>query len=192
MTRHARCTRRPHHHHHHHHQASFLKSALPFLCYGDWYGCLLRSSWTRCTCPLLLLLSGAVCQTAQKTLEVPQLPFFAGRRHPSHGAVAYPHGPARSEYHRGSAVAVCQVVDAPVMQVVVISVVVQRQIPMVLFRTIDVLQSQHTDKVIDVPVVPVQFPSAGVETTAELPHCSRRALECSRWLELPHQLFPVP
>ena len=51
-----------------------------------------------------------------------------------------------------------------------ISVVVQRQIPMVLFRTIEILQLQYTDKVIDVPVVPVQFPSAGVEKTAELPH----------------------
>ena len=36
---------------------------------------------------------------------------------------------------------------------------------------------QYTDKVIDVPVVPVQFPSADVEKTAELPHCSRRALD---------------
>ena len=62
-------------------------------------------------------------------------------------------------------------------QVVDISVVVQRQIPMVLFRTIEILQLQYTDKVIDVPVVPVQFPSAGVEKTAELPHCSRRALD---------------
>ena len=34
---------------------------------------------------------------------------------------------------------------------------------MVLFRTIEILQLQYTDKVIDVPVVPVQFPSAGVE-----------------------------
>ena len=38
-------------------------------------------------------------------------------------------------------------------------------------------QLQYTDKVIDVPVVPVLFPSAGVEKTAELPHCSRRALD---------------
>ena len=43
--------------------------------------------------------------------------------------------------------------------------------------TIEILQLQYTDKVIDVPVVPVQFPSAGVEKTAELPHCSRRALD---------------
>ena len=62
-------------------------------------------------------------------------------------------------------------------QVVDISVVVQRQFPMVLFRIIEILQLQYTDKVIDVPVVQVQFPSAGVEKTAELPHCSRRALE---------------
>ena len=58
-------------------------------------------------------------------------------------------------------------------QVVDISVVVQRQFPMVLFRTIEILQLQYTDKVVDVPVVPVQFPSAGVEKTAELP--------CSSW-----------
>ena len=62
-----------------------------------------------------------------------------------------------------------------------ISVVVQRQFPMVLFRTIELLQLQYTDKVIDVPVVPVLFPSAGVEMTAELPHCSRRALGCVRF-----------
>ena len=48
---------------------------------------------------------------------------------------------------------------------------------MVLFRTREILQLQYTDKVIDVPVVPVQFPSADVEKTAELPHCSRRALD---------------
>ena len=46
--------------------------------------------------------------------------------------------------------------------VVDISVVVQRQFPLVLFRTIEILQLQHTDKMIDVPVVPVQVPSAGV------------------------------
>ena len=33
--------------------------------------------------------------------------------------------------------------------VVDISVVVQRQIPMVLFRTIEILQLQYTDKVVD-------------------------------------------
>ena len=43
-------------------------------------------------------------------------------------------------------------------------------------ETIEILQLQYTDKVIDVLVVPVQFPSAGVEKTAELPHCSRRAV----------------
>ena len=48
-------------------------------------------------------------------------------------------------------------------EVVDISVVVQRQSPMVLFRTIELLQLQYTDKVIDVPVVPVHFPSAGVD-----------------------------
>ena len=74
--------------------------------------------------------------------------------------------------------------EVPLLQFVVfldrvvdISVVVQRQIPMVLFRIIEILQLQYIDKVIDVPVVPVQFPSAGVEKTAELPHCSRRALD---------------
>ena len=44
-------------------------------------------------------------------------------------------------------------------------------------ETMEILQLQHTDKVIDVPGVPVQFPSAGVEKTAELPHCCRRALD---------------
>ena len=53
----------------------------------------------------------------------------------------------------------------------------ERQFPMVLFRTIEILQLQYTDKVIDVPVVSVQFPSAGVEMTGELPRCSRRALD---------------
>ena len=43
------------------------------------------------------------------------MPFFARRRHPGHGTVAIPNGLACSEYHRGSAVAVCQVVDAPVI-----------------------------------------------------------------------------
>ena len=36
-------------------------------------------------------------------------------------------------------------------------------------KTIEILQLQYTDKVIDVPVVPVQLPSAGVEKTAKLP-----------------------
>ena len=75
------------------------------------------------------------------------------------------------------------IVEVPQLQlvdfldlVVDISVVVQRQIPLVLFRTIEILQLQYTEKVIDVPVVPVQAPSAGVEKTAELPQCSRRAV----------------
>ena len=83
------------------------------------------------------------------------------------------HGSDTAENCGGAAVAVRRFLD----QVVDISVVVQRQIPMVLFRIIEILQLQYTDKVIDVPVVPVQFPSAGVEKTAELPHCSRRALD---------------
>ena len=44
-------------------------------------------------------------------------------------------------------------------------------------ETIEILPLQYIDKVIDVLVVPVQCPSAGVEKTAELPHCSRRALD---------------
>ena len=45
---------------------------------------------------------------------------------------------------------------------------------MVLFRTIELLQLQYTDKVLDVPVVPVQFPSAGVEFSGRwLPECFR-------------------
>ena len=40
-------------------------------------------------------------------------------------------------------------------------------------ETIEILQLQYTDKFIVVLVVPVQFPSVGVEKTAELPHCSR-------------------
>ena len=62
-------------------------------------------------------------------------------------------------------------------QVVDIPVVVQREIPHgPVQEAIEILQLQYTDKVIDVPVVPVQFPSAGVEKTAELPHCSRRVV----------------
>ena len=62
-------------------------------------------------------------------------------------------------------------------QVVDISVVVQRQIPMVVQETIEILQLQYTDKVIVVPVVPVQVPSAVVEKTAELLRSS-----WTRWL----------
>ena len=72
-------------------------------------------------------------------------------------------------------------------QVVDISVVVQRQFPMVLFRTIEILQLQYTDKVIDVPVVPVLFPSAGVEKTAKLPRSS-----WTRWLTCPCVQRQVP
>ena len=44
---------------------------------------------------------------------------------------------------------------------------------MVLFRTIE-LMLQYTDKVIDVPLVPVQFPSAGVDFSGRwLPECFR-------------------
>ena len=73
-------------------------------------------------------------------------------------------------------------------EVVDISVVVQRQFPMVLFRTMEILQLQYTDKVIDVPVVPVLFPSAGVEKTAELPRSS-----WTRWLTCPcvHRQVPM-
>ena len=141
--------------------------------------------------------------TVQIFALVPQLQFFDGRRHPCFCAVAVTYGPACSENHRDSAVAVGQVVDAPAEQVVPcpllsttgaygqtvqktavspqlqfvdevvdISVVVQRQFPMVLFRTMEILQLQYTNKVIDVPVVPVLFPSAGVEKTAELQRSS--------------------
>ena len=206
----------------------------------------------------------------RKTVLAPQLQFIGGRRPPFVPQRANPHGPAFSEYHRGSAVAVCQVVDAPVVagrvmpvvvltgahgsdtaencggaavavrrfwsQVVDISVVVQRQIPMVLFtcswtrsltcpllsttgaygqtlqktavfsavavcptrsstslswcrgqipmvlfRTIEILQLQDTDKVIDVPVVPVLFPSAGVGRRQPSSH----AFPWTRWLTCP-------
>ena len=148
--------------------------------------------------------------TVQKFALVPQLQFIDGRRHPCFRAVAVTYGPACSENHRDSAVAVGQVVDAPVVQVVpcplsfwqVLMVqTLQKTVEVPQFRssifvpgrrhlcrgaetvshgpvrTIEILQLQFTDKVIDVPVVPVQFPSAGVEKTAELPHCSRRALD---------------
>ena len=72
-------------------------------------------------------------------------------------------------------------------EVVDISVVVQRQFPMVLFRTIELLRLQYTDKVIDVPVVLVLFPSAGVEKTAELPRSS-----WTRWLTCPCVQRQVP
>ena len=64
-------------------------------------------------------------------------------------------------------------------EVVDISVVAQMHFLMVLTvqKNIEILQLQYTDKVIDVLVVPVQCPSEGVEKTAELPHCSRRALD---------------
>ena len=101
-------------------------------------------------------------QTVQKTVLVPQ--FAVHRRSTSlRAAEANPHGPACSESHRDSTVAVGHMVDALVVQVVPcltgahgsdsaencggaavasrrfdISVVVQRQIPMVLFRTIEI------------------------------------------------------
>ena len=60
--------------------------------------------------------SGAFGQTAQKTVDYPQLPFFAGRRFTCRGAEADSHGLACY-----SAVAVCfLVVDAPVVQVPVV------------------------------------------------------------------------
>ena len=128
------------------------------------------------------------------------------------------YGPACSENHRDSAVAVGQVVDAPAEQVVPcpllsttgasgqtvqktavspqlqfvneivdISVVVQRQFPMVLFRTIELLQLQYTDKVLDVPVVPVQFPSAGVEFSGRwLPECFRLS-SVRQWVHIRRQ-----
>ena len=79
-------------------------------------------------------------------------------------------------------------------------------------ETIEILQLQYTDKVIDVPVVPVQFPSAGVEKTAEPPTlqsssccddrcssrirsltcplaCNDRCISCSSWTKLTCQLL---
>ena len=47
--------------------------------------------------------SGDIGQTAQKTVDFLQLPFIAGRRHPGHGAEADSHGLACSEDHRDSA-----------------------------------------------------------------------------------------
>ena len=55
----------------------------------------------------------------QPTVDLPQLPFIAGRQFPCCGAEVDSHGPACSEDHGDSAVAVCfLVVDAPVVQVV--------------------------------------------------------------------------
>ena len=48
--------------------------------------------------------SGAFGQTAQKTVDFPQLPFFASRRHPGRGAEADFHDLTCSEDHRDSAV----------------------------------------------------------------------------------------
>ena len=56
--------------------------------------------------------------TVQKIALVPQLQFIDGRRHPCFCAVAVTYGPACSENHRHSAVAVGQVVDALIVQVV--------------------------------------------------------------------------
>ena len=84
----------------------------------------------RCTvCMPVLGASGAVCQTAQKTVEVPQLQFFEGRRLPFRAAETALRGPALLEDHRDSSGAVCcLVVDAPVVHVVLdMPVVVQRQ-----------------------------------------------------------------
>ena len=54
-----------------------------------------------------------------ETVEVPQLQFIAGRRLPFRAAETALHGPAFSEDHRDSSVAVCcLVVDAPVVHVV--------------------------------------------------------------------------
>ena len=77
--------------------------------------------------------------------------------------------------HNNRCLTVQKTVDSD--QVVDISVVVQRQIPMVVQETIEILQLQYTDKVIVVPVVPVQVPSAVVEKTAELLRSS-----WTRWL----------
>ena len=161
------------------------------LCYGDRYGCLQVQFLDK-----VVFLPGIVLRLALRPPFVPQrqipmvLPVqntielrscsLPGGRCPCYAGRAMPvvvltgaHGSDTAENCGGAAVTVRRFLD----QVVDISVVVQRQIPMVLFRTIEILQLQYTDKVIDVPVVPVQFPSAGVEKTAELPHCSRRALD---------------
>ena len=149
-------------------------------------------------------------QTVQKTVLAPQLQF---RRSTSlRAAEANPHGPACSENHRDSAVAVGQVAGRAMPAVVndrclwsdsaencgFSAVAVRRRgrrhlcrgaetVSMVLFRTIEILQLQYTDKVIDVPVVPVLFPSAGVEKTAELPRSS-----WTRWLTCPCVQRQVP
>ena len=58
----------------------------------------------------------------QKTVVVPQLQFFGGRRHPFRAAEAHPHGPVCSEDHRESAEAVrFLVVDVAVVWVVLAS-----------------------------------------------------------------------
>ena len=54
-----------------------------------------------------------------QTVVVPQLQSIEDRRHPFRAAESDSHGPVCSEDHRVSSIAVrCQVVDAPVMQVV--------------------------------------------------------------------------
>ena len=58
---------------------------------------------------------------------------------------------------------------------------------MVLFRTIELLQLQYTDKVIDVPVVPVRFPSAGVDFSGRwLPECFRIS-SVRQWIHIRRQ-----
>ena len=57
-------------------------------------------------------------QTVQKTVLVPQFAVHRRSTASLRAAEANPHGPACSENHRVSAVAVGQVVDAPVVQVV--------------------------------------------------------------------------
>ena len=103
--------------------------------------------------PVAVVASGAVCQTAQKTVEVPQLPFFASRRPPGHGAEADSHGLA----YRDSAVAVCFLaVDAPVVQVWLdMPVVVQRQARMaqIVQKTVWKYRRCSSCKVVDVAVV---------------------------------------
>ena len=72
--------------------------------------------------------SGAVCQTTEITVEVPQLQFFEGRRLSFSAAETALHGPVYSEDHRDSSVAVSWWSMAPVVPVVLdMPVVVQRQ-----------------------------------------------------------------
>ena len=82
-------------------------------------------------------------QTVQKAVLVPHLQFLEGRRLFFVTAEANPHGPACSENHRDSAVAVGQVVDAPVVQVVPCPLSF-RQVLMVqtLQKTVEVPQMQ--------------------------------------------------